>query len=413
MKLTKIAVDKLPLPSLGNQKRYYDSVMTGFGVRITAKGAKAFFIEKMIKGKQKRLTIGRYPGLTVEQARKEAQKLLGKIATGLDPIAENKASKQRSITLKEVFNDYVRARKSIKPTTVADYRCVLNEAIPDWLDKEFLSITKVMICKRHEKHGSERSKARANFAMRVLRALFNFAMNEYEDERGNALFLENPVKRLSHTRAWYRIERRQNVIKRHELILWYQGLKKLSHRYDVKQANTMKDYFLLVLFTGLRREEAAKLQWKDIDFKDQTLTVSETKNNQVHVLPLSTFLYELLLRRKKEASSNFVFPASDGKKGYLSEPRKSMLKITRESGVEFTIHDLRRTFITLAESLDIPVYVLKRLLNHALVTDVTAGYVVINIERLRKPMQLITDTLVKLMGIENTVYKANEQLNIV
>lgn len=69
----------------------------------------------MIQGKQKRLTIGRYPELTVEQAIKEAQKLLGKIATGIDPIAEKKASKQRSLTLQEVFNDYIKARKAIKP----------------------------------------------------------------------------------------------------------------------------------------------------------------------------------------------------------------------------------------------------------------------------------------------------------
>lgn len=410
MKLTKIAVDKLQLPTSGNQKRYYDSLMAGFGVRVTTKGVKAFFIEKMIKGKQKRLTIGRYPELTVEQARKEAQKLLGKIATGVDPIAESKASKQRSFTLQEVFNDYINARKSLKPSTILDYQRAFNQVIPDWLNKSFLSITKEMVFLRHEAHGKERSESRANDAMRVLRALFNFAMNEYEDDKGKSLILGNPVKRLSHKRAWYRIERRQSVIKRHELARWYYGLQKLTHRYDINQAEMMKDYFLLVLFTGLRREEAARLQWKNVDFKDRTLTVTKTKNGQVHTFPLSTFLYELLLRRKEEVLSEFVFPATNGKKGHLTEPRKAMLKVGKESGIGFTVHDLRRTFITLAESLDIPVYVLKRLLNHTLVTDVTAGYVVINIERLRKPMQLITDTLVKLMGIENTVNKTNEQV---
>ena len=50
-------------------------------------------------------------------------------------------------------------------------------------------------------------------------------------------------------------------------------------------------------------------------------------------------------------------------------------------------------------------------MNHKMNNDVTAGYIMNDIERLRKPMQLITDTLVKLMGIENAVYKANEQLN--
>ena len=401
MKLTKIAVDKLPLPTVGNQKRYYDSVITGFGVRITAKGAKAFFIEKMIKGKQKRLTIGRYPGLTVEQARKEAQKLLGKIATGVDPIAESKASKQRSFTLQEVFNDYVKARKSLKPSTVADYKCVLNEVIPDWLDKKFLSIRKEMVFKRHEKHGLERSKARADNSMRVLRALFNYAMNEYEDEQGNALVLENPVKHLSHVRAWHRVKKRKTYIKSHELAAWYQGVMSLSN-------TTLRDYLILVVMTGLRRQEAAQLKWEQVDFRDKTITITDTKNHQDHTLPLSDYLYKLFLCRKENAINAYVFPGS-GAGGYIIEPRKQMAKVINASEVHFTIHDLRRTFITVAESLDIAAYALKRLLNHKMNNDITAGYIMNDIERLRKPMQLITDTLVKLMGIkENINLKKNE-----
>ncbi len=64
-------------------------------------------------------------------------------------------------------------------------------------------------------------------------------------------------------------------------------------------------------------------------------------------------------------------------------------------------HDLRRTFITLAEGLDIPHYALKRLVNHA-DTDVTAGYIVPDPNRLREPMQRITDRLLFLakIGIE-------------
>ena len=60
----------------------------------------------------------------------------------------------------------------------------------------------------------------------------------------------------------------------------------------------------------------------------------------------------------------------------------------------FTLHDLRRTFITIAESLDIPGYALKRLMNHKDPNDVTAGYIVSDVERLRGPMQRITEFLV-------------------
>ncbi len=80
-----------------------------------------------------------------------------------------------------------------------------------------------------------------------------------------------------------------------------------------------------------------------------------------------------------------MFPA-ESKIGHLVEPSKAMLRVAKLSSINFTVHDLRRTFITTAESLDIPVYALKRLLNHKMANDVTAGYIVIDVERLRKPM---------------------------
>lgn len=79
-----------------------------------------------------------------------------------------------------------------------------------------------------------------------------------------------------------------------------------------------------------------------------------------------------------------------------------MNKIIAQSGVNFTLHDLRRTFITVAESLDIPAYALKRLLNHKMTQDVTAGYIVMDVERLREPMQKITDYLLRLVGVQNS-----------
>ena len=98
------------------------------------------------------------------------------------------------------------------------------------------------------------------------------------------------------------------------------------------------------------------------------------------------------------ASSDYVFQG-DGKQGHIIEPRKTMVKIIERSGVKFTLHDLRRTFITVAESLDIPAYALKRLLNHKMNYDVTAGYIISDVERLRKPMQQVADYLLKCMSI--------------
>lgn len=88
-----------------------------------------------------------------------------------------------------------------------------KEVFPDWLDRPLLIITPDMVQKRHQAHGEQHNEARANLAMRYLRAIFNFAMAEYKDADGNPLVLVNPVKKLSETRAWYRVDRRQTLIK--------------------------------------------------------------------------------------------------------------------------------------------------------------------------------------------------------
>lgn len=116
-----------------------------------------------------------------------------------------------------------------------------------------------------------------------------------------------------------------------------------------------------------------------------------------HTLPLSDFLYNLLVTRKDKTHSEFVFPGS-GAGDFIIEPRKQIAKVIATSGISFTVHDLRRTFITIAESLDIPAYALKRLLNHKIANDVTPGYIIFDVERLRKPMQLISNYLLNCMG---------------
>jgi integrase len=173
----------------------------------------------------------------------------------------------------------------------------------------------------------------------------------------------------------------------------------MNQKNDVTSQNreTIRDYLLLVLFTGLRREEAARMTWNNVDLKARTLKVTDTKNHQDHTLPLSDFLFDLLQQRKNNAINEFVFQRANGT-GYISEQRKQLAKIIKESGVSFTIHDLRRTLVTIAESLDISAYAVKRLVNHKMSSDITAGYIVTDVERLRQPMQKITDYMLKCAG---------------
>jgi len=387
MRITKTLVDSITPPPLkdngkSDQAFYRDSAIAGFGLRVTSGGVKSFIVEKRINGKVKRITLGRYGNLTVEQARKQAMLTLGEIVTGKDPIAEKKNQQIAKTTLSDAFEDYLKTRKDLKDSTVHDYRRSMNGPFKEWQNKALTDITKDMVEAKHSLIGKT-AKARANNAMRVLRAVINHAISKYEDDNGNPLIQFNPVDRLSQTRAWYKVKNRQTLIKAHQLADWFNATMQLNNE-------TTRDYLHLVLFTGLRRSEASRLKWSDIDLKDKTLTITETKNHQVHTLPLSDFLFDLLKRRSEYNDSPFIFP-SDSERGYLIEPRTAVKRVSDLSGVTFTLHDLRRTFITIAESLDIPAYALKQLLNHKDPNDVTAGYIVSNIDRLRKPMQQITN----------------------
>ncbi len=380
---------------ISNQAFYRDSTITGFGVRVTSGGVKSFIVEKRIQGKVRRVTLGKYGDLSVEQARKEAMRFLGENATDNSPVATIKHQRDSKVTLLETFEDYIQTRKDLKPSTIHDYRRSINGSFVHWQSKPLAEITKDMVQLRHSALG-KRSKARANNAMRVLRAVFNHAITKYEDAQGNPVIANNPVDRLNHMQAWYKVESRQTWIKPGELPKWFAATQQLNNE-------TTRHYLYLLLFTGLRRSEASRLHWNDVDFNERTLTVRETKNHQVHVLPLSDFLYELLKKQKAIKASPYVFP-SDSKRGYLIEPRSAVKRSVSElSGITFTLHDLRRSFIAIAESLDIPDYALKRLLNHKDPNDITAANIASSIDRIREPMQQITDFIIK-NSTNNTNY---------
>lgn len=387
IRLLKSIVDGIPLTTSG-RSYYRDSDLKGFGLRVGTSN-KVYFAEGKIRNRTVRVTIGKHGVFTTEQARNRARSILGQIATGINPNEAKREDRAKRITLEEAFADFLLARKNLAPLTVAGYKRSFEKHFGDWHRKELTDITKDMIERRHRKMGEE-TPAQANQSMRFLRSLFNFALGRYEDSKGNTILPNNPVARLSQTRAWYRIERRQTVIKAHELGAWFKAV------LDEKKCSspTLRDYLLLLILTGLRRNEGASLQWKDVDLIGRTLTISDTKNHETHTLPLSDFLFDLLSRRKADASSEYVFPGG-GRSGYIYEPRKYINTITEATGIAFTLHDLRRTFITVAESLDIPAYALKRLLNHKMSNDVTAGYIITDVERLRIPMQRITDYMLQ------------------
>ena len=391
VKLTRTAIDGLALPAKGYQL-YWDSELRNFGLRVTAGGSKSYFIQRRIAGRERRITLGGSDVYNPEVARKEARKLLGQIAGGADPIAERAKRRAEGVTLDTAFQDYLATRRDLKPGTVADMEKAM-EGLKSWKTRSITSLNADQIEKKHAQLG-EASKARANLTMRYLRAILNFAREKYTDGQGQPVMLDNPVRALSRRKAWYRIERRSSFIKPHELKLWTQAVLALP-------TDEPRDYLLFVLLTGLRKNEAMSLPIADVDLKARTFTVTDTKNRQPHTLPLSDHLLEMLTRRlaaadKARPKRKFVF---EGPRGRLSNLRYAMESVNKASGVEFSIHDLRRTFATVADALDVPAYALKALLNHKSAGDVTRGYVQVTVERLREPMQKITNYFLAAGGI--------------
>jgi integrase len=385
-RLSKSFIDKIDPPvyidGKSTQSFYRDSAIQGFGLRVTSAGTKAFIVEKRINGKVKRITIGKYGQITPEKARIKAVELLGEITIGNDPIADKKSHLSEQVSLSEALTSYLSTRKDLKPSTVHNYTVCIDRYLPDWKNKRLIDIDKDMIETRHAKIGKT-TPSKANNTMRVVRAIFNHAIEKYEDSKGKAIFAVNPVSRLSRNRAWYREVKRTGHLKPHELYKWFEATKQLLNA-------SSRDYLQLLLFTGLRKNEAATLRWDNIDFKHRTLTVLDTKNRDPHSLPLSDFLFDLLSVRKTIAPSIWVFEGADNT-DHLKEPRSAVNRVAELSNISFTLHDLRRTFITIAESQDIPAYALKKLANHRIAHDITASYIISDVERLRKPMQQVTD----------------------
>jgi integrase len=398
LNFTKAVLDRLPAAKPGARDYYNDTKIRGLQLAVTDHGAKSFCLYRRMGGRPTRYTLGRYPDLTPENARKKAETIAGRVALGEDVAEGDRVARTRKATLAEVFERFKIVRHRLRPTTVRGYENLLKSCFKDWKDRPIVDITKDKVGAMHLALTAERGPASADGAMRFLRSLLNFANGEYEAKDGTPLLIDNPVRRLSQTRAWHRAKRRTTVIKRDQLKPWFEAVLLLKTQAASAGTDTqgalVADYLLLLILTGLRRSEGAQLVWSDVDLKAKTLTVRDTKNHEDHALPLTDYLFEILAARRKVTSGIFVFPGP-GESGHLAEPRPQMNKVVERSGVPFHLHDLRRTFATVAESLDIPAYALKRLLNHKMRQDMTAGYVVADVERLRTPMQRITDFILK------------------
>lgn len=379
IRFTKKAVDAIEHPASG-QILYRDNQLRGFGLRVGAQ-SKVYFAEGQVRYRSRRVSIGRADVISVDAARKRALSILSDMSAGVDPTAEKRRAEREGITVEKAFERFFTARKTLQAVTVETYSRSLSLYLKDWRKRPIVAISRTIVMTRHQQIAKKHGEVTANNAMRYFRSVYNVTAASFDD------FPPNPVIILTQARAWFPERRRRNLVSAEDLPAWWAAVQ--------NEPEYSRDYLLMALFTGMRRNEIAKLRWEHIDLKKRSLHLPRTKNGDPLDLPLSDFVADLLQKRSaNRKKSPWVFPGP-GKSGHLMETKKFTSRVTERSGVDFTLHDLRRTFISIAESLDIPHYALKRMLNHRISGDVTGGYIVIDVERLRQPFQAVADRILE------------------
>jgi integrase len=287
------------------------------------------------------------------------------------------------MTLDAAFEGYFEAKPNLAKPTIDGYRRSQKLYLRDWLKLPLREITREMVLTKHRLIGRDHGGVTANNALRHFRLIHNFIASVHDD------FPPNPVQVLTRTRSWVSERRRRTLVAAHHLPNWWQAVQ--------AEEPHARDFLTVALFTGMRRSEIARLKWEYIDFVGKTLHIPRTKNGDPLILPLSNTLCDIFSsRRELVGQHEYVFPGK-GETGHLIETKRFLSRVVVSSGVQFTIHDLRRTFITVAESLDIPAYALKGLLNHRADTDVTGGYIILGVERLRLPVEKIAAKILELV----------------
>ena len=391
----------LPSPEKG-RKLYQDTEVKGLYVRVTTTGTKSFVSYKWLNRKKVWTTHGQYPSMTIKQARTSARTTLNVISEGINPNKLKSGSlAKHDITLQKVFTDYCVSKHNVKSSTMKNYNSIFNAYLDDWKKKPIAEITRDMIEKRHRDIGKgskkfSESPSRANTTMRLVRALFNYAMGQYEDSQGEPLFLHNPVSRITSQKLWFKEKIRQDTVMNYDLKKWYEGVMKLplqkDNVYIDTSAEVVRDFLIFAMFSGLRRNEVLKMKWSDIDFRNHSFTLEDTKNNESHSLPLNFKLDEVLERRKNDSDNPYVF---EGLKpnSHLHPPKRQMARAVELVGFHFTTHDLRRTFETMANRLNLSNYTLDKLINHKNSKTITGRYIVLEIDDLREPMEKTAELL--------------------
>jgi len=356
-----------------------DHELRGFAFKVSKKGLVSFFVEARIRGKggsAKRITIGKYPAYSAEQAKESAKEKLRLMYEGIDPKKQqqrqlNQEEERDRYTLEMILGEFI-TRRELKDNTKSDYKKIIHQVYPDWLHKPVVEISRQMVEDRFFEH----KKSVAALSSRVLSSLMNYA-KAIELSNGERLLTNNSVDVLKDKKINRVLKRKQTVISPRELSQILGRLHgTLVHDERTRFNISALEAIYVVCLTGCRKTEILTLKKRDVH--SDYFVITDTKNKREHVVPITDAIRWIIQNAKADKNNSpWLFPSNRDKKQPINNPMKAVKAYLGD----YTLHDCRRTFITVANELGIDFHSIKELVNHKSSSDVTDGYIVQRIEQ--------------------------------
>ena len=311
VKLTEARVRAITAAEQGKRIRVFDAEQPGLLLRVTDTGSKSWKLLRKIGGKVVEATIGGWPALPVEQARKEAARMLVDLRQGINPSDAKRAVRQEA-TLGELFAVYLEQHAKVHKRTWLGDEQLFKRYLVGWKGKRLSELTPMDVQDWHARIGKEHGQTAANRGHSLLRKMLRFAGSRGWQGSNPAV----GVRR-------FREQSRERFLDGEELRALFAAL-------DAEPEHTARDFFLLALLTGARRANVLGMRWEDVDVGRGLWRISgeRSKNGQPLEVVLAPAVVELLgERRRLTGTSPWVLPSGASASGHLMEPKMAWRRI--------------------------------------------------------------------------------------
>jgi integrase len=377
-RLTKRTIDAMPHPSTG-QTFVRDGELRGFALRVTP-GSKSFVLEKQIHGRVRRMTLGQYGVLTVEQARKLALEKLGAIAGGLDPAQEQRHRRQE-LTFGELEHLYLERHGAYKKSVHND-QSILNHHLAPWRTRKLRAISRGDVGRLHADLGQAGHPTWANRIVSLIRLMFNRA------EEWGVYAGPNPGKGI----RFFREVKRDRFVLPEELPRLFAALREERNIY-------IQAALLVALLTGARRSEVLNMQWTQIDFVQAVWRIPDTKAGRPHLLPLPKPVIELVRSLPRQDGNPYVFCGHRTGRP-LVNVSKPWKRIRDRTGLQdVRVHDLRLTLGSWLAVSGASLPLIGKVLNHTN-PSTTAIYSRLHLNPVRAALEMNAEKMLSFDGFE-------------